>query len=47
MVACPEEIAYHLGYINNQQLTALAAQYPNSYGDYLRGLLPKASTSRP
>ena len=39
-VACPEEIAYRLGYINAEQLEALAAKIgKSSYGNYLRQLL--------
>ena len=39
-VACPEEIAYRMGYITASQLEALAAPLSNSgYGQYLLGLL--------
>jgi glucose-1-phosphate thymidylyltransferase len=39
-VACPEEIAYRLGYITADQLTALAVRVgKSSYGNYLRQLL--------
>jgi glucose-1-phosphate thymidylyltransferase len=39
-VACPEEIAYRLGYIDGEQLSALAAGIGKStYGNYLRQLL--------
>jgi glucose-1-phosphate thymidylyltransferase len=39
-VACPEEIAYRLGYINAAQLSALATRIGKStYGNYLRQLL--------
>lgn len=39
-VACPEEIAYRLGYISAAQLEALAAKTgKSSYGAYLRQLL--------
>lgn len=39
-VACPEEIAYHRGFINAEQLEALAAPLlKNSYGKYLKQLL--------
>ncbi len=35
-IACPEEISYRLGYINREQLVALAEQTRNSsYGQYL------------
>ncbi len=39
-VACPEEIAYRLGYIDGEQLNVLAARIgKSSYGNYLRQLL--------
>ena len=39
-VSCPEEIAYRLGYINEEQLRALAAAIgKSSYGHYLLRLL--------
>ena len=39
-VACPEEIAYRLGYITADQLEALASKVgKSSYGAYLRQLL--------
>ncbi|MDA8093116.1 MAG: glucose-1-phosphate thymidylyltransferase RfbA [Betaproteobacteria bacterium] len=40
-VACPEEIAFHMGYISADDLARLAAALgeQNSYGRYLRGLL--------
>jgi glucose-1-phosphate thymidylyltransferase len=39
-VACPEEIAYRLGYIDKAQLTALAAKIGKStYGQYLKRLV--------
>ncbi|MDH5500468.1 MAG: glucose-1-phosphate thymidylyltransferase RfbA, partial [Gammaproteobacteria bacterium] len=41
-VCCPEEIAYHMGYISGEQLEALARPLASSgYGDYLLGLLAK------
>lgn len=39
-IACPEEIAYRMGYIDAGQLERLAASFGNSsYGAYLRTLL--------
>ena len=38
-IACLEEIAWHKGFINREQLAAVAATMKNSYGDYLRELL--------
>ena len=35
MIACPEEIAYHQGYIDKAELLRQAKEIPNSYGDYL------------
>jgi glucose-1-phosphate thymidylyltransferase len=41
-VACPEEIAFKLGFITASELEALArAHGPNGYGQYLRGLLER------
>ncbi|HZQ91941.1 MAG TPA: glucose-1-phosphate thymidylyltransferase RfbA [Terriglobales bacterium] len=38
-VACPEEIAYRLGFINQEQLGRLAAAMNNGYGEYLRQIV--------
>ena len=39
-IACPEEIAYRLGYVDTAGLEALAAPLIKSgYGQYLLGLL--------
>ncbi len=39
-IACPEEIAYSLGYIDRRKLLALAAPLRNnSYGEYLLKLV--------
>ena len=39
-IACPEEIAYHAGYIDVGQLERLATELgKSSYGDYLRQIL--------
>ena len=38
-VACIEEIAYRMGFIDAEGLLALAAPLKNAYGDYLRALL--------
>lgn len=40
MISCPEEIAYHMGYISKQQLQKIADEFgSNGYGDYLKQLL--------
>jgi glucose-1-phosphate thymidylyltransferase len=39
MIACPEEIAYQMGFINHDQLHSLVAKMKNnSYGTYLLNL---------
>ena len=39
-IGCPEEIAYRMGFINKEQLTALAKKFEKSgYGEYLRGVV--------
>jgi glucose-1-phosphate thymidylyltransferase len=38
-VACPEEIAYRGGFIDEGQLETLAAGMRNGYGEYLREIL--------
>jgi len=38
-VACLEEIAYGLGFIDEDNLDALATGYSNEYGEYLKSLL--------
>ncbi|RYZ15139.1 MAG: glucose-1-phosphate thymidylyltransferase, partial [Myxococcaceae bacterium] len=41
-VACPEEIAFRMGYIDERQLTALAEPMrKNEYGQYLLDLVEK------
>lgn len=43
-VACPEEIAWRMGYIDSAQLESLASRLDNSgYGAYLRSLLKDVS----
>ena len=38
-IACPEEVAYRMGYITSDQLESLADGLPSSYGNYLHRLL--------
>ncbi len=38
MIACPEEIAWRMGFIDKAQLAALAAELPDEYGAYVRAL---------
>ncbi len=38
-IACPEEVAWRCGFIDDAGLERLAAQYRNEYGGYLRSLL--------
>ncbi|BCW88371.1 Glucose-1-phosphate thymidylyltransferase 1 [Alphaproteobacteria bacterium SO-S41] len=37
-IACPEEVAWRSGYITQDRLLALAEEYGNSYGAYLKQL---------
>ncbi len=38
-IACPEEIAWEMGYITEQELESLAKRLNNAYGQYLLGRL--------
>jgi glucose-1-phosphate thymidylyltransferase len=38
-IACIEEVAYRMGFIDGAQLERLAATLPNDYGQYLRSIL--------
>lgn len=42
-IACIEEIAWRMGYIDDADVERLAADLPAVYGDYLRSLLASAS----
>jgi len=37
-VACLEEVAYRMGYIDATKLVQLAGKYAGEYGDYLRAI---------
>lgn len=38
-IACLEEVAWRMGFIDSKQLARLATQFKNAYADYLQGLL--------
>ena len=38
-IACPEEVAWHIGLIDDEQVLKLAADHPNEYGKYLNRLI--------
>ena len=40
-IGCVEEVAYRMGYINDEYLLTLAGRYNNDYGDYLKGIVNK------
>ncbi len=44
-VACPEEIAWRLGYLAGEQVLKLASTYRNSYGEYLKKVIKQESPS--
>ena len=47
-IACPEEIAWHMGWITDGELGALADAFEQRpYGEYLRGLLAESRGARP
>jgi glucose-1-phosphate thymidylyltransferase len=39
MIACPEEIAYRMGYIDAARVADLAAELPDEYAAYLRAVI--------
>jgi glucose-1-phosphate thymidylyltransferase len=41
MIACPEEIAYRMGFITAGQLAKLAGELSDSYAEYLRHLIER------
>ncbi len=44
-VACPEEVAYRMGFIDRSGLLTLADGYRNEYGRYLRELPEESASS--
>ncbi|HQN41481.1 MAG TPA: glucose-1-phosphate thymidylyltransferase, partial [Pseudomonadales bacterium] len=47
-IACPEEIAYRMGFIDAEQLARLAEPLKKSgYGSYLLGLLSRQQEPAP
>ena len=38
-VACVEEVAFRMGFIDSRKLETLAARFNNNYGDYLKKIL--------
>lgn len=38
-IACPEEVAWHIGLIDDARVRALASDHQNEYGDYLLRLV--------
>ena len=46
-VACPEEIAWRSGFIDDTALLEQAALYKNAYGEYLKNLIAMGDRSKP
>jgi glucose-1-phosphate thymidylyltransferase len=45
-IACPEEVAYRMGYIDRKQLIDIARDYKNSsYGEYLNSIAQEPSSA--
>lgn len=44
-IACPEEVAWHLKLIDDDQIRALATEHPNEYGAYLKRLVNERSSA--
>jgi glucose-1-phosphate thymidylyltransferase len=42
-IACPEEVAWRSGFIDDSKLGDIAASYKNSYGEYLQSILQYGS----
>ena len=38
-IACPEEVAYRMGFINKDSLIKMSKEYNNEYGDYLAKII--------
>ena len=43
-IACPEEVAFHMGFIDEAELKALAGSFKNEYGDYLLDVVRRSAT---
>ena len=41
-IACPEEVAFHMGFIQREQLERLSLEYKNEYGVYLAEVAKQA-----
>ena len=41
-IACPEEVAYRIGYIDAEAVLKTAARMDNQYGQYLRQVIEEA-----
>ncbi len=46
MIACPEEIAFHQGYITGPDLLRQVDAFPNAYGEYLKRLAKEGPALR-
>ncbi len=46
-VACLEEVAYRMGYIDANQVSSLAERYNDEYRKYLLGIASDSRTAKP
>jgi len=38
-IACPEEIAFRMGFVDSEKILELSERYNNDYGNYLKKII--------